>query len=114
MAVTKSDRGKHIISAAKSLKRYQLASPQIAKFLHASAQAGRAGLFAAALKNAGDVTLERAEVFAAQEGFSPLELEGKSSASVLSRSGESTCHRNASWRSFVLGRDACFLGQRNF
>lgn len=74
--MTKSEHGKHIISAAKSLKRYQLGNVQIAAFLGATSQAGRAGLFAAALKNAGSISLERAEVFAAQEGFYPLHVEG--------------------------------------
>ncbi len=74
--MTRADQGKHIISAAKSLKRYQVGNAQIAGFLYATLQAGRAGLFASALKNAGLITIERAERFAAQEGFFPLDLQG--------------------------------------
>lgn len=73
--MTKPEVGKHIISAAKSLKRYQLGNVQIAGLLYGASQAGRAGLFASALRNAGRISLQRAEILAAQEGFSPRDVE---------------------------------------
>jgi hypothetical protein len=50
-------RGKHIISAAKSLKATQLADQNIAAYLDAISIAGRAGLFASALRHAGKISI---------------------------------------------------------
>jgi len=52
-------RGKHIISAAKSLKATQLADQNIAAYLDAISIAGRTGLFASALRHVGKISLER-------------------------------------------------------
>jgi hypothetical protein len=56
--IVSAERGKYIIAAAKSLKRMQVADQNIATFLYASSFAGRAGLFASALR----VRLARAGV----------------------------------------------------
>jgi hypothetical protein len=69
-----AERGKHIIAAAKSLKRMPLADQNIANFLYATSFAGRAGLFASALRNAGTISLDRAQVLAGTEGFTPLDV----------------------------------------
>lgn len=69
-----AERGKHIISAAKSLKAMQLADQNIAAYFDAVSIAGRAGLFASALRHAGEISLERAEMLAVHEGFSRREL----------------------------------------
>lgn len=70
-----AERGKHIISAAKSLKGMRLADQNIAAFLDAISIAGRAGLFASALRHAGEISLERAQMLAVNEGFSRRELQ---------------------------------------
>ena len=69
-----ADRGKHIISAAKSLKRKALDDSMIAHYLYATAFAGRAGLFASALRSAGEISLQRAQIFAEGEGLTPLDV----------------------------------------
>ena len=73
----KVERGKYIISAAKSLKRYQLADATIAAFLYATSHAGRAGLLASALRHNKNVSLGRLTILAAEEGFSPLDLSSR-------------------------------------
>lgn len=67
-------RGKNIISAAKSLKSKPLADANIAHFLYATSVAGRAGLFASALRHAGSISLSRAQILAESEGFTKLDL----------------------------------------
>lgn len=67
-------KGKHIISAAKSLKRYQLADVTMVAFLHATSYAGRAGLFVSALRHNKNTTFNRCALLAAAEGFSPPDL----------------------------------------
>ena len=69
-----AERGKHIISAAKSLKAKPLADQNIAHFLDASSFAGRAGLFASALRHAGTISFGRTQVLAGTEGFSKREV----------------------------------------
>ena len=68
-----ADRGKRIVSAAKSLKGYRAADPYLAAHLHAVFLAGRAGLLAAAIRS-HRLTLEKLITLAAAEGFSPLDL----------------------------------------
>jgi len=67
-------KGKYIISAAKSLKRFQLGDATIATFLYATSQAGRAGLFASALRHNKNVGIERLALLAAEEGFGRPDL----------------------------------------
>ena len=69
-----AERGKNIISAGKSLKGNQLADPTIAHYLYATSFAGRAGLFASALKQAGTISLSRAQILAETEGFTRLDV----------------------------------------
>ena len=47
----KQRRGKLIISAAKSLKGFQIADPRIASYLYGTSAAGRLGLFASSIKD---------------------------------------------------------------
>ena len=72
-----ADRGKHIISAAKSLKAKPLADQNIAHFLYATSFAGRAGLFASALRHAGTISFNRTQILAETEGFSKLEVHDR-------------------------------------
>ena len=72
-----AERGKHIIAAAKSLKRKAMDDSMIASYLYATAFAGRAGLFASALRSAGEISIARAQIFAQGEGFSPLDVRDK-------------------------------------
>ena len=72
-----ADRGKHIISAAKSLKAKQLADPNIAHYLYATSFAGRAGLFASALRHAGSISFSRAQILAETEGFTRLDVRDR-------------------------------------
>jgi hypothetical protein len=65
----KVQRGKYIISAAKSLKRFRLGDPTIAALLYATSHAGRAGLFASALRHNKNSSLNRLASLAAEEGF---------------------------------------------
>ena len=69
-----AERGKYIISAAKSLKRMALDDSMIATYLYATAFAGRAGLFASALRSAGEISIQRAQIFAQTEGLTPLDV----------------------------------------
>jgi len=73
----KVKKGKYIISAAKSLKRYQLADATIAAFLYATSHAGRVGLLVSALRHNKNVSLGHLTILAAEEGFSPLELSSR-------------------------------------
>ena len=68
-------KGKYIVSAAKSLKRYRLADETIATFLYATSYAGRAGLFFSALRHNKNISLARLIGLAAQEGFSYIDLQ---------------------------------------
>lgn len=67
-------KGKNIISAAKSLKRYQIADATMVAFLHATSYAGRVGLFVAALRYNKHASFNRCATLAAAEGFSPPDL----------------------------------------
>jgi hypothetical protein len=69
-----AEQGKHIISAAKSLKRKAMDDGIIAHYLYATAFAGRAGLFASALRSAGEISLARAQIFAEAEGLTKLDV----------------------------------------
>jgi len=69
-----AERGKHIISAAKSLKGKAIADQHIANFLYATSHAGRAGLFASALRQAGTISFDRAQILAGTEGFTRMDL----------------------------------------
>ncbi len=46
----------------------------IASYLYATAFAGRAGLFASALRSAGEISIQRAQIFAQGEGLSPPDV----------------------------------------
>ncbi len=65
----KQDRGKLVISAAKSLKGYQIADPKIAAFLYGTLEAGKLGLFASAIKSEEHANIKRIQFLAAQEGI---------------------------------------------
>ena len=65
----KQDKGKLIISAAKSLKGYQIADPRIASFLYGTLEAGRLGLFTSAVKSEKRASIKRVQMLAAQEGL---------------------------------------------
>ena len=69
-----AERGKHIISAGKSLKSKPLADHNIANYLHATSLAGRAGLFASALRQAGTISFSRAQILAGTEGFTRIDV----------------------------------------
>lgn len=73
----KIELGKHIISSAKSLKRFRIADVPMAAFLHAMSYAGRAGLLVSALKSNKGISLDRCILLAAAEGFSPPDLENQ-------------------------------------
>ena len=70
----KVQKGKYIISAAKSLKRFQLGDPTMAGLLYATSHAGRAGLFASAIRHHKGISVNRLATLAAGEGFSPPDL----------------------------------------
>ena len=72
-----AERGKHIIAAGKSLKGKPLADPNIAHYLYATSFAGRAGLFASALKQAGTISFERTQILAGTEGFTRLDVRDR-------------------------------------
>lgn len=72
-----ADRGKHIISAAKSLKAKPLADQNIAHYLYATSFAGRAGLFASALKHAGEISFSRTQILAETEGFTRIDVRDR-------------------------------------
>ena len=66
----KQEKGKLVISAAKSLKGYQIADARIASFLYGTLEAGRLGLFASAIKSEEQANIKRIQFLAAQEGIS--------------------------------------------
>ena len=68
-SVEKQEYGKLIISAAKSLKGYQIADPRIASFLYGTLEAGRLGLFASSIKSENRASIRRIQSLAAQEGI---------------------------------------------
>ena len=68
-AVDKQAKGKLIVSAAKSLKVFQLADPRIASYLYGTSAAGRLGLFASAIRSDARASLTRIRFLAAQEGI---------------------------------------------
>jgi len=70
----KIQKGKNIISAAKSLKRYRIADATMVAFLHATSYAGRVGLFVSALRYNKNIPFNRCATLAAAEGFSPPDL----------------------------------------
>src|SRR5215475_12450380 len=74
--MARAEHGKLVVSAAKSLKRFQLADPRIAALLYATSQAGRAGLFMSSLRDARNVGIERVAMLAAGEGFGYPEVVG--------------------------------------
>ena len=65
----KQGRGKLIISAAKSLKGFQIADPRIASYLYGTSEAGRLGLFASSIKDEEHSNISRIRFLAAQEGI---------------------------------------------
>lgn len=73
----KAEKGKFILSVAKTLKAYQLGDARIAAYLYASWFVGRAGLFAAALRHAEGVKLQRLTLLAAEEGLYLPELQDR-------------------------------------
>lgn len=73
----KQDKGKLIISAAKSLKGYQIADPRIAAFLYGTLDAGRLGLFASAMKSEEQASIKRIQLLAAQEGIGLPQLKSE-------------------------------------
>lgn len=72
----RAEHGKLVVSAAKSLKRFQLADARIAALLYATSQAGRAGLFMSSLRDARNAGIERVAMLAATEGFGYPEVVG--------------------------------------
>jgi len=68
------DKGKYILSIAKSLKPFRLGDAKIAALLYASSLAGRCGLFASALRHAGVVQFGPLAMLAAEEGIDPINL----------------------------------------
>ena len=66
----KEEKGKLIISAAKSLKGYQIGDVRIATFLYGAWDAGILGLFASAVKSEERATIKRIQFLAAQAGIS--------------------------------------------
>ena len=65
----RQEKGKLIISAAKSLKTFQIADPRIASFLYGTWDAGRFGLFASSVKSEEKADIRRIQLLAAQEGI---------------------------------------------
>lgn len=69
-----TSKGKLIISAAKSLKAFRIADPQITLYLHATLASGRLGLFASSIRAEEHANIRRIQLFAAEEGFDRNEL----------------------------------------
>lgn len=65
------DLGKLVISAAKALKPFARADAVLTAELYATADAGRIGILASALRGHGRISLDRFQILAAEEGFSP-------------------------------------------
>lgn len=70
----RAQKGKLIISAAKSLKGFRIADPQIAAYLYSTSDAGRLGLFASAIRSEANSSLTRIRLFAAEEGIALPDL----------------------------------------
>ena len=70
----KQDRGKLIVSVAKSLKGFQLGDATIASYLYATLEAGRLGLFASAIRAESHTNLTRIRFLAAEEGIGSHQL----------------------------------------
>ncbi len=68
-SVDNQTRGKLIVSAAKSLKGFQLADPRIASYLYGMSEAGRLGLFASSIRSETSASITRIRFLAAQEGI---------------------------------------------
>lgn len=73
-AADKQNRGKLIVSAAKSLKAFRLGDSKIALFLYATSASGRLGLFASSIRMEERATINRIQFFAAEEGIDFHEL----------------------------------------
>ena len=67
--MNKQDKGKLIVSAAKGLKGFRLADPNIAAFLYGTLEAGKLGLFASAIKSAEQASINRIRFLAGEEGI---------------------------------------------
>jgi len=74
--MNESERGKLIIAAAKTLKQFQSGDINISAFLHATFFAGRAGLFASAIRSPKLLDSSRLRLLAAGEALSPHDLTG--------------------------------------
>ncbi|MCX5999651.1 MAG: hypothetical protein NTU41_08715 [Chloroflexi bacterium] len=70
----KVEKGKYIISAAKSLKRYRVGDRTVAALLYATSYAGRAGLLASAVRFNKSLSLDRLVLLGAEEGFLPQDV----------------------------------------
>ena len=75
--MNRQERGKLIISAAKSLKDFRLADPRIALYLYGTLAAGRLGLFVSAIKSEERANINRIRFLAAEEGIDPRELKAE-------------------------------------
>lgn len=87
-------QGKFVIAVAKSLKRFQAGDPQISAYMHASSFAGRAGLYAAAMRSQS-IEWANAVALGASEGINSYELKTvvlpwleESGQVVVKRSGD--------------------------
>ncbi len=65
----KQAQGKLIVSAAKSLKEFQIGNPEIASYLYGTWEAGRLGLFASSIKGERHSNIRRIQFLAGQEGI---------------------------------------------
>ena len=65
----KQAQGKLIVSAAKSLKSFQIGNPEIASYLYGTSEAGRLGLFASSIKGERRSNIRRIRFLAGQEGI---------------------------------------------
>ena len=70
----KQDKGKLIVSAAKTLKGYRLDDSGIASFLYGTFDAGRFGLFASAIKSEEQAGIDRIRFLAVEEGIGFYQL----------------------------------------
>jgi hypothetical protein len=65
--VDRIEKGKLVISAAKSLKSFQLGDARIATFLHGTWRAGSVGLFVSAIRSVKNTPIQRIRALAAAE-----------------------------------------------
>lgn len=91
----KQERGKLVVSAAKSLKVFQLADPAIASYLYGTSEAGRLGLFASSIRSETGASINRIRFLAAQEGISFHDLTTEI-LPWLEKSGLCQLHRGTS------------------